>query len=541
MEQHDGVGGPINGTQPPIHHPHRRMYSPSNNSNSPMSSNSRSGRAHHRYHANAHAAQPFKKKYSKSNNSNGFKNGSQKNDLNTNNDYRNSPAKSFSEYSYNKSNSNYSSPAKGGHNSQSSKSSQSYYNKSSSARKQHSHHHGNHKHQKGKKFYKHNKSFPQKPAQQAPQPYPQMHLQVYDDEAPDDDYLNEMHLNNKNNDMEPNNDTTDPNRVEDKDLEKKPPLEVVDQDEHEEKKQEPEPTPEKEDEQEETPEPYLEPSVEKVDSQEPPKPVFNDVAMYGDEPMTYEESSPERGFEDEDSDYENTGNYNSSAHTDNSYTNGSKDPAYDAEDHVASPPPNLTPTPPPPQEYVQHSPIPENIPESNDKHKLKPMSPISPSIRLSTPKTDYDGTTAKIEKIETKAQCITTTSLSVDIKPFVSDDSKQDSKSDNKIKEEQQTYFKDEIDNKSMPSTPVRDEPNSPEIYPMSPVTKAPKVSTKSKRQKNKVERHYQLFNELPSKTEEATRNFEIIQESIYTKKNLGSSGQDEVMACDCRKIWGMF
>lgn len=52
---------------------------------------------------------------------------------------------------------------------------------------------------------------------------------------------------------------------------------------------------------------------------------------------------------------------------------------------------------------------------------------------------------------------------------------------------------------------------------------------------------HYQLFNDLPSKTEEAEETFEVLLESIYTKKNLGNSGQFDAMTCDCRQQWGKF
>ncbi|KAF8463629.1 hypothetical protein BDZ91DRAFT_300990 [Kalaharituber pfeilii] len=46
------------------------------------------------------------------------------------------------------------------------------------------------------------------------------------------------------------------------------------------------------------------------------------------------------------------------------------------------------------------------------------------------------------------------------------------------------------------------------------------------------------LFNHLPSATEEATKTFQIIEDSIYTSKYLGDSGQDEAMSCDCRPLW---
>jgi len=46
------------------------------------------------------------------------------------------------------------------------------------------------------------------------------------------------------------------------------------------------------------------------------------------------------------------------------------------------------------------------------------------------------------------------------------------------------------------------------------------------------------LFSHLPSATEEATKTFAVIQDSIYTTKYLGDSGQDEAMSCDCRSSW---
>ncbi|RPB26813.1 SET domain-containing protein [Terfezia boudieri ATCC MYA-4762] len=46
------------------------------------------------------------------------------------------------------------------------------------------------------------------------------------------------------------------------------------------------------------------------------------------------------------------------------------------------------------------------------------------------------------------------------------------------------------------------------------------------------------LFSHLPSATEEATKTFTVIQDSIYTAKYLGDSGQDEAMSCDCRSSW---
>jgi len=49
------------------------------------------------------------------------------------------------------------------------------------------------------------------------------------------------------------------------------------------------------------------------------------------------------------------------------------------------------------------------------------------------------------------------------------------------------------------------------------------------------------LFGHLPSATEEATKTFTVIQDSIYTAKYLGDSGQDEAMSCDCRSSWSEF
>lgn len=49
------------------------------------------------------------------------------------------------------------------------------------------------------------------------------------------------------------------------------------------------------------------------------------------------------------------------------------------------------------------------------------------------------------------------------------------------------------------------------------------------------------LFDHLPSATEQAIKTFQVIQDSIYTIKHLGDSGQDEAMSCDCRSSWSEF
>lgn len=49
------------------------------------------------------------------------------------------------------------------------------------------------------------------------------------------------------------------------------------------------------------------------------------------------------------------------------------------------------------------------------------------------------------------------------------------------------------------------------------------------------------LFDNLPSATEEAINTFQVIQDSVYTIKHLGDSGQDEAMSCDCRSLWSEF
>lgn len=46
-----------------------------------------------------------------------------------------------------------------------------------------------------------------------------------------------------------------------------------------------------------------------------------------------------------------------------------------------------------------------------------------------------------------------------------------------------------------------------------------------------------QLFLDLPSKTEEALQTFTPIEECTFANRNLGNSGQDELMACDCKPI----
>lgn len=92
------------------------------------------------------------------------------------------------------------------------------------------------------------------------------------------------------------------------------------------------------------------------------------------------------------------------------------------------------------------------------------------------------------------------------------------------------------------PQTPSS-EPEDPveaEIYLSSPITKIPKKRSK-KSKKSKDEIHYQIFNDLPSKTEEAQQTFETMVECTYTSKSMGSSGQYEAMTCDCRESWGKF
>ncbi|ODQ63353.1 SET domain-containing protein, partial [Nadsonia fulvescens var. elongata DSM 6958] len=46
------------------------------------------------------------------------------------------------------------------------------------------------------------------------------------------------------------------------------------------------------------------------------------------------------------------------------------------------------------------------------------------------------------------------------------------------------------------------------------------------------------LFNELPSVTDQALKTFTPLAENVYTLKNLGDSGQEEFMSCDCKPYY---
>ncbi|KAK9449347.1 uncharacterized protein V1518DRAFT_437715 [Limtongia smithiae] len=46
------------------------------------------------------------------------------------------------------------------------------------------------------------------------------------------------------------------------------------------------------------------------------------------------------------------------------------------------------------------------------------------------------------------------------------------------------------------------------------------------------------LFLDLPSKTEEALRTFELLESCTYANRTLGESGQEEIMTCDCKESW---
>lgn len=47
-----------------------------------------------------------------------------------------------------------------------------------------------------------------------------------------------------------------------------------------------------------------------------------------------------------------------------------------------------------------------------------------------------------------------------------------------------------------------------------------------------------QLFNEYPSRTDEATSTFQVLSSCIYSSKYIGST-EHEAMDCDCTEEWG--
>lgn len=47
-----------------------------------------------------------------------------------------------------------------------------------------------------------------------------------------------------------------------------------------------------------------------------------------------------------------------------------------------------------------------------------------------------------------------------------------------------------------------------------------------------------ELFIDAPDKTQEATQSFVTLSECTYLAKNLGNSGQKEIMTCDCPEFW---
>lgn len=51
------------------------------------------------------------------------------------------------------------------------------------------------------------------------------------------------------------------------------------------------------------------------------------------------------------------------------------------------------------------------------------------------------------------------------------------------------------------------------------------------------VPRQAPLFSDLPNKTNEACKAFQVIPDCLYGSKNMGSAG-NEAFDCDCREEW---
>lgn len=62
-----------------------------------------------------------------------------------------------------------------------------------------------------------------------------------------------------------------------------------------------------------------------------------------------------------------------------------------------------------------------------------------------------------------------------------------------------------------------------------------------SKKKGAHILRTPQLFNDRPSKTDEAKNTFVELIDCTYSNKYMGDSGQEEIMTCDCKEHWGKF
>ncbi|KAK9367500.1 hypothetical protein V1509DRAFT_566465 [Lipomyces kononenkoae] len=75
--------------------------------------------------------------------------------------------------------------------------------------------------------------------------------------------------------------------------------------------------------------------------------------------------------------------------------------------------------------------------------------------------------------------------------------------------------------------------------HTMTAVTTTTAATQKITKMKKKVAGNAaKLFLDLPSKTDDALKTFEELTECTYSNKNLGDSGQEEIMTCDCKENW---
>lgn len=99
------------------------------------------------------------------------------------------------------------------------------------------------------------------------------------------------------------------------------------------------------------------------------------------------------------------------------------------------------------------------------------------------------------------------------------------------------TKKKDEIDIPEYPETAEENLIDSHVQYALGFDKNSGTSSNKSAEIK-KPQKTIKLYNDLPSAKEEALASFEEHFYNIYHSKDLGESGQEEVMTCECKSEW---